>query len=119
MNKLSHDEIWERVKKLQGQTLCTYVENEENKILSVEDTGSKNDRVVIESRDTTPVREDILAACDLLFLLRSLNRKKDLEWLAKPEKKTSSIIFRIVGEITNDIAKVDLRSEPKILMKKS
>lgn len=99
---MNDSDIWEAVKKLQGKTLLTFAEMEANHITLVEDTGSRNDRVNIEGRNTKPKRDDIIAAYKLLFLQGYLKRLPDLEWLACPEKQTSSIIFRIIGEIAKD-----------------
>ncbi|MGE5846486.1 MAG: hypothetical protein ACM34O_07170 [Ignavibacteria bacterium] len=99
---LNEKEIWEKVKLFQGMTLYTYTELEPNYIISVEDTSSNNDFILIKDRETRPIREDILAAYKLLFALGELERERDLAWLAEPNKKTSSIIFRIVGELAKE-----------------
>ena len=112
---LSENEIWEHVKSLIGRTLLTYVEDKENTILEVKDTGSPKDEVVIRERSTYPIREDIVAACQLLERNKSLCRSFDLYWLAGPEKKTSSIVFRIVGEIYGDRAKL-IKRRPETLI---
>lgn len=110
-------EIWEAVKKLEGETLRTIVEHEENKILKVEDTGSANDCVIIENRETKPLREDIIAAYNLFKAQKSLQRIPDLEWLAKPEKKTSSIVFTIIYEISKDEVERKGTREVKLVLK--
>lgn len=95
-------EIWNSVKLFENVTLFTYVENSPNHITKVEDTGKNTDRVIIAGRDTYPTRGDIVAAYRLLFTNKEIVRKTDLAWLAVPEKKTSAIVFRIVGELTRD-----------------
>ena len=102
--QLNDNEVWNRVQSLKGKTLHTYVENEQNTIVDVENTGSPSDKVFIKERATCPIREDILGAFRLLLLQKKIQRSTDLAWLATPEKKTSSIIFRIVGEIAGDDA---------------
>ncbi len=116
---MNDDEIWEKVKSLEGKELTTYVEHERNYILKVEDTNSINDRVIIVDRATFPTREDIIAKYKLLFIQKKLNRKKDLTWLSTPSKKVSSIVFRIIGEITKSYSKVEWeRKEPVLIIKK-
>ncbi|MGE5805238.1 MAG: hypothetical protein ACM34M_05560, partial [Ignavibacteria bacterium] len=66
---LNEKEIWEKVKLFQGMTLYIYTELEPNYIISVEDTSSNNDFILIKDRETRPIREDILAAYKLLFAL--------------------------------------------------
>jgi len=105
------DDIWSRVVGLKGRPLETYVEGNANTIIHVEDTGSPADKVIIEERETYPTREDIVAACQLLQMQGSLSRAPDLDWLATPAKRTSAIVFRIVGEIVGDAA--ELRTSPK------
>lgn len=99
-------EIWQAVKKLKGQTLSTISENRNNFIIDVEDSNNKNDRVIIQDRETYPIKEDIIVAYRLLISNGELKRIPDLDWLSGPEKKTSSIIFKIVSEISNDHSKV-------------
>ncbi len=118
MSTLTDEEIWNKVKQLEGETLNTYIEHEENQIIKVEDTGSSLDGVIIKDRQTTPIREDIIAAYRLLFKKGDLKRKSDLAWLAGPEKKTSSIVFRIVGEIAFDKAEFNSSGDPKIIVKR-
>ena len=89
-----------------NQTLNTYTEFEANQILNVEDTGRKNDSVIIKNRETLPIREDIITAYRLLYAKGKLERQ-DLSWLAEPSKKTSSIDFRIEGEIDTANIKVE------------
>lgn len=114
--KLNKREIWERVMRLTNETLYTYVENEWNTIIQVENTNSRKDRVLIDERESYPIREDIEAAYDLLVIQGKLKRT-DLEWLAQPNKKVSSIVFRIVGEISKDHAHVDSsKREPVIIL---
>lgn len=118
MSTLTDEEIWNKVKQLEGETLNTYIEHEPNQILKVEDTGTRLDRVIIKDRQTTPIREDIIGAYRLLFQKGNLIRKSDLAYLTRPEKKTSSIVFRIVGEIASDKAEFELRDDPKIIVKR-
>lgn len=99
-------EIWKAVKSLEGMTLYTYIENSANHIKKVEDNGKNSDRVIIEERNTYPLKGDIIAAYRLLFSNKTLSRNDDLSWLAVPEKKTSSIVFRIIGEITQGESKL-------------
>lgn len=116
---MNDKEIWGKVKSLEGKELTTYVENERNYILKVEDSDSINDRVIIVDRATFPTREDIIAAYRLLFIHGKLNRKKDLTWLSTPSKKVSSIVFRIIGEITKPNSKVEWKkNEPVLIIKK-
>ena len=107
----AENEIWEAVKALQGRTLFTYVDEEPNLIDRVDDTNNGNDVVQIRNRDTKPTRRDIIAAYQLLHAQGNLRRIPDLEWLATPEKKTSSIVFRIVGEISRQEADYDPESD--------
>lgn len=109
MTEISEDEIWSRVKALEGRQLFTYVHKEPNTIEQVEDTGKPTDRVLVRERCTFPERQHIVAACQLLLQEGRLCRKTDLDWLADPRYKTSSIVFRIVGEIFSDRVKVDER----------
>jgi len=112
---LDEKEAWKKVKQLKGQTLLTYTELEPNTIIEVEDTNSRQDAVIIQERDTTPIREDIVAAYQLLYTQGELERGKDLAWLAGPEKKTSSIIFKIVGEIARD--EIDMVQNRTIILR--
>jgi len=99
---LKGNEIWDKVKTLEDATLYTYTENEPNQIIHVKDTGSNKDSILIKDRETQPIKEDVVAAYKLLFTLGELERQRDLTWLAEPNKKTSSIIFRIVGELAKE-----------------
>ena len=101
---LSEKEIWDRVCNLKGKTLHTYIENMPNTIVDVQNSGLPGDAVIIKERNTSPIREDIVAAYQFFEENKKLQRSTDLEWLATPEKKTSSIVFRIVGEIAGDNA---------------
>lgn len=112
--QLDDNEIWDRVRSLKGKILYTYVENEPNTIVDVENTGSPTDKVSIKERVTCPVREDILGAYRLLELQGKIQRSTDLAWLATPEKKTSSIVFRIVGEVAGDSA-ILAKRRPEVL----
>lgn len=117
--ELTDDEIWIRVSELEGQTLHTYVEYDQNTILSVEDTNRNIDSVVILDRKTRPKKEEILAAYRLLILQGTLKRMPDLEWLADKSKMVSSIVFRIVGEISKDHTYLDRsKREPVIILNK-
>jgi hypothetical protein len=115
----SDSEIWEEVKKLKGTTLYTYVEKSKNTFVDVEDSGRKIDRVIILERETFPTKEDVIAAYKFLVVKGSLKRT-DLEWLAAPEKQVSSIVFRIIGEISKDQIILDnSKREPIINYKKN
>jgi len=96
----SDNEIWSAVKLLEGKTLLTYVDESENRVITVEDTGNNKDKVIIDGRNTFPLREDIIAAYKLLFVKKELSRNYDLDWLAIPSKQTSSIVFKIIGVLT-------------------
>lgn len=114
----SDSEIWEAVKKIKGTTLFTYVEKERNDIIDVEDKASNLDRVHIADRDFYPSKEDIISAYKLLTIQGKLKRT-DLEWLATPKKRVSSIVFRIIGEISQDHTIFDdSKREPIIILKK-
>lgn len=52
---LSDDELWDRVKKLEGKTVFTIVQKKPNKVLRVTDR-----EVIIEGRATRPSREFIV-----------------------------------------------------------
>jgi hypothetical protein len=110
-------DIWRRVVDLTGITLLTYVTGDPNTITEVQDTGSPSDRVVISNRDTFPIREDIIAAYQLLQTQGSLCRSTDLGWLATPQKKTSSIVFRIVGEIAGSDVELTKGSPETLTMR--
>ncbi len=97
--------IWEAVRALEGMNLETYVDSETNTVVKVTDN-----EVLIKNRSTKPLREDSIAAYRLLFNKGMLRRTPDLAWLAGPSKKTSSIVFRIVGEIARDEAAHDPRT---------
>jgi len=112
---LNENKIWEKVRSLQGVTLYTYTDLEPNYIISVEDTGSKNDFILIKDRETKPIKEDIIAAYNLLFALGELERQRDLAWLAEPNKKTSSIIFKIVGELAKE--EIDIIIKKRVILK--
>ena len=112
---LSEIEIWNRIKMLIGHTLHTFTELEPNTIIIVEDTNSSQDAVIIKERATRPIKEDIIAAYQFLYKLGELERGRDLAWLAGPEKKTSSIIFRMVGEIAKDEIEVVKQKHKTIL----
>lgn len=116
---LNDYEIWEKIKQLKGQTLFTYTELEPNTIVEVEDRGKSQDAVIIKERVTRPIKEDIIAAYQLLYSLGELERNRDLAWLASPEKKTSSIIFRLVGEIAKDEITVIQNRKTILRLKKS
>jgi len=109
-------EIWEAVKKLAGETLYTIVEKEKNDILEVEDTGSNKDRIIIKDRETTPLKEDIIAAYRLLYQQGSLRRMSDLAWLAGPEKKTSSLVFTIISKIAEKEIKIQGIKDVKLVL---
>ena len=112
-------EIWNQVIELEGKTLLTYVEKEPNTILKVEDKNINSDQVIILNRKTYPIKEDIIAAYKLLTIQGKLKRTSDLQWLAKPDKKVSSIVFRIIGEISKDHSDIDCsKKEPIIILKK-
>jgi hypothetical protein len=114
--KLSKKKVWKRVMLLKGETLHTYVGNESNTIIQVENTNTRKDRVLIDERETFPIREDIEAAYELMIIQGKLKRT-DLVWLAHPGKLVSSIVFRIVGEIANDHTQVDFsKKEPVIIL---
>lgn len=114
---LNDKEVWAKVVELKDQTLFTYVEHESNTISLVEDNNKKTDRVIILERDTFPTREDITTAYKLMLIRKELNRKTDLEWLAHPSKKVSSIVFRIIGEISKCHTRLDLsKREPVIIL---
>ena len=113
---LSNTEIWQKVIELQGKTLYTFIENERNTIIQVEDTNSSSDRVIILDRNTYPVKEDIIAAYNLLTISGKLKRIPDLAWLAQPGKLVSSIVFRIIGEISKDYIQIDLSRKIPILV---
>ena len=98
--RLNNYQLWEEVKKLEGATLYTFVQGEAN--------------TIIKERNTTPIREDIEAAYKLMYCKESLCRDTDLNWLAQPPKLTSSIIFRIIGEIEKDFIDVD-KSPPETI----
>lgn len=91
---MNSSDIWNRVKQLEGKVIRTYVEGDENLIEIVSDT-----EVIIKGRDTRPQRIDIEAAYKLLEVQHSLKRTPDLDWLANPDKQTSSIVFAIVGNV--------------------
>ena len=113
---MNDKEIWEKVKKLKGIELLTFKEKEPNYIFDVEDNNKISDRVIIFDRVTSPTREDIIAAYQLFIIKGNLNRKKDLEWLARPEKKVSSIVFRIIGEVTKPFSKLDKSKKEPVLI---
>jgi len=112
--RLNNYQLWEEVKKLEGATLYTFVQGEANTIIKVEDNNDRLDKVIIKERNTTPIREDIEAAYKLMYCKESLCRDTDLNWLAQPPKLTSSIIFRIIGEIEKDFIDVD-KSPPETI----
>lgn len=112
---LKENEIWEKVMALQGVTLYTYTELEPNHIIRVEDTGKGNDSILIKNRETTPIKEDIIAAYKLLFALGELERERDLAWLSEPNKKTSSIVFRIVGELAKE--EINIINKKRVVLK--
>jgi hypothetical protein len=103
------------VMQLKGETLHTYIGNESNTIIHVENTNSRKDRVLFHDRETSPIREDIEATYELLIIQGKLKRT-DLEWLAHPSKKVSSIVFRIVGEIAKDHTQVDFSKKEPVIM---
>ncbi len=115
---LRASEIWKRVVKLTGKTLLTYVTAEANTITEVQDTGSLSDVVLIRERNTFPTRQDVVAAYQLLETQGCLCRATDLAWLASPEKKTSSIVFRIVGEIVGEDAKLTTKGPETLVLKR-
>ena len=112
---LDKNELWDRVKQLKGQTLYTYTDLQPNTIIEVEDIGSSQDAVIFKDRETRPIREDIIAAYKLLYKQGELERGRDLAWLVGPEKKTSSIIFRIIGEVARDKIELIQAKNRKIL----
>ena len=115
--RLNKKEFWEAIKQLRGKCLYTYVDRNHNTIVYVEDSNKPTDKIIIEERETCPIREDIEAAYELLYKKGSLTRKYDLAWLAGPEKKTSSIVFRIIGEIEKDFIEVDTSPPETISLK--
>lgn len=111
---LKDSEIWDKVIELEGEELFTYVNNNKNTITSI-----NNSQVIIDERITYPVKEDIIDAYKLLIKQGKLKRNPDLLWLSHPEKKVSSIIFRIVGEISKSHTIIDFsRKEPVLILKK-
>ena len=114
----TNEEIWNAIVQLKGKTLYTLVENEPNHIIDVENTGSNSDQIIIENRNTSPIKEDVVAIYKLLFIKRILNRKTDLAYLELPEKQTSSIIFTIVRELTKNETIIKGERDIKLRLKK-
>lgn len=115
---LNDNEIWTRVIELEGKELFTYVENEKNTIIRVENNQKNSDQIIISERITYPSKEDIIAAYKLFTIQKRLKRIPDLQWLAEPKKKVSSIVFRIIGEISADHSQIDYsRKEPVLIHK--
>ena len=104
------EEIWDAVMNLTNKKLLTYADESPNTITDVENTGRPSDRVVIEERnDTDPIKEDIIAAYRFLYQQGEIVRTRDLAWLADKTKQTSSIVFRIIGEIAGDNIQVTIK----------
>ena len=115
---LNDNEIWKRIIELEGKELFTYVENKKNTIIRVENNQRLYDQIIISERNTYPTKEDVIAAYNLFIIQGRLKRIPDLQWLAKPEKKVSSIVFRIIGEISADHSQIDYsRKEPVLIHK--
>ncbi len=115
---LKDNEIWTKVIELEGKELFTYVEKEKNSIISVDNKHKNTDQVIIAERTTYPIKEDIIAAYKLLTIQGSLKRIPDLKWLSQPNKKVSSIVFRIIGEISKSHSQIDFsRKEPLLIFK--
>jgi hypothetical protein len=113
---INDDEIWNKVIELEGKELLTYVEKERNIIIRVDNKHKNSDQVYIADRETYPIREDIIAAYKLFIIQGRLNRKIDLQWLSRPDKMVSSIVFRIVGEISKNHSRIDCsKSEPELV----
>lgn len=109
---LDDNEIWEKVKSFKGNKLCTYVKNSYNEIIDVND-----DEILIKGRKTKPTKSDVINAYKLLFKKGELERKRDLAELAQINKQTSSIVFRIVGELAKE--EIIILNKPIILKLKS
>lgn len=99
---LNDNEIWKRIIELEGKELYTYVEEEKNTIIRVENNQRYSDRIIISERKTYPTKEDVIAAYRFFIIKGKLKRIPDLKWLTEPKKKVSSIVFRIIGEISAD-----------------
>ncbi len=98
---LNDEELWERVRGLEGETVYTLKQRKPNKILSVTD-----DSVEIKDRSTKPSREDIF--CVYQHLLRTGKvTKKDLYGNASIlgdalARKTGRIIMAILARAVPD-----------------
>ena len=115
---LTKTEIWEKVNELQGKTIYTITKFEPNHILSIENTGENSDSIIIENRITQPTKEDIIKAYELLYEKKELERGRDLSWLEHPNRKISSIVFKIISEIAKDEISI-INSKPVVLKLKS
>lgn len=115
---LNDNEIWKRTIELEGKELFTYADGEKNTIIRVESNQSLSDRIIISERKTHPTKEDVITAYKLFIMQGKLKRIPDLQWLAKPEKKVSSIVFRIIGEISSDHSQLEYsRNVPVLILK--
>jgi len=114
---LKENEIWTKIIELEGTELFTYVDKEKNTIIRVENMNKNSDRIIILERSTYPMKSDIIAAYKLLTIQGKLKRIPDLEWLAQPDKMVSSIVFRIIGEITKNYTQIENSSKsPTIIL---
>jgi hypothetical protein len=114
---LSDFEVWNKVIQLKGHILYTYVQKRENRIIDVENSNSNNDRVIIVNRKTSPTKKDILTAYKIFMFKKSLERGRDLAHLSTSTKRVSSIIFRIIGEITTGKSKLQIiEKKPPVLI---
>ena len=107
---MTEDKFWEHIKSLVGSDIRTLTDGEINTIHSVEDTGSKIDRVIIDDRDSFPSREDLWTAYQLLILQGKIRRIPDLGWLS--DKKVSSISFAILATLPGVIVEGEGQAKP-------
>ena len=98
---LSENELWQHIRKLEGETVLTLKRRNPNKILSV-----TNDSVEIKDRSTKPSREDIFCVYQYVHRVGRVTRE-DLygegSILGHPyARKTGRIIMSILARAVPD-----------------
>lgn len=90
LSKLRDNELWKRIKGLQGQTIYTLKRRQPNKILRVTDNA-----VVIENRKSKPSRKQI---CELYHLMYE---KKEVT-TDSPQEFTLAVTYAILVKAVPD-----------------
>lgn len=96
---LSDNELWERVKYLEGKTVCTIERRVPNIVVQVTDTEVRLAKNTGELRPTTPIKSDIVNTYRYLFAHGQITGD-DFEKI--PEYRPWGKVGRIVLAILRD-----------------